>query len=54
MEEAALREGRTPQAVALASQAPKREHKFTQLDAEAVRNRFRRHFGTVKSGYRHH
>jgi UDP-N-acetylmuramyl tripeptide synthase len=53
MEEAALREGRTPQAIALnwlAGQAPERDQPATPNEAEAARNHFRGHFGAVKSG----
>ena len=53
MEAAALREGRTPEAIALnwlTGQAPKRDQKSMPRELEAARNRFRRHFGAVKSG----
>ena len=51
MVEEALHEGRTPEAIAvkwLTGKAPKRDQKSPR-QTEAGRNRFRRHFGAVKS-----
>ena len=53
MQDVALREGRTPEAIALdwlAGQVPKRHTELTPQEVEAARSRFRRHFGAIKSG----